>query len=144
VSRDTIRRQIVDFRCSSAVGLGLRQANSEDFAQRPHVREDNCYPKHLAPWEPWVWNNVPKAISGPYLLYCAFALWHFQARWWLVSLVAIVGAARCAIALKDRRKPLRQSDGQSADEEPTYCPGRLSMGRFLRGWGICMSVRLTA
>jgi hypothetical protein len=53
------------------------------------------------PWERWLWKDLPKTISGPYLLYCAFALWHFQVRWWLVSLVAIIGAGLCALALKD-------------------------------------------
>lgn len=37
----------------------------------------------LMPWENWVWRNVPKTILGPYLLYCAFAFWHFMrdTRW---------------------------------------------------------------
>ena len=30
--------------------------------------------------------KMPKAISGPYLLYCAFALWHFHVHWWLVHM----------------------------------------------------------
>src|SRR5450432_2806542 len=54
-----------------------------------------------APWEPWVWKNVPKAITGFYLLYCAFAFWHFHAPSWLVLLVAIIGAVVCAIALTE-------------------------------------------
>jgi hypothetical protein len=54
-----------------------------------------------APWEPWVWKSVPKTITGPYLLYCAFAFWHFHAHSWLVLLVAIIGAAVCAVALKE-------------------------------------------
>jgi hypothetical protein len=54
-----------------------------------------------APWEPWVWKNVPKTITGPYLLYCAFACWHFHAHSWLVLLVAIIGVAVCAAALKE-------------------------------------------
>jgi hypothetical protein len=53
------------------------------------------------PWERW-WRYLPKTISGPYLLYCAFASWHFHAHWWLVSLAAIVGSGLCAIAVKDR------------------------------------------
>lgn len=54
-----------------------------------------------APWEPWVWKNVPKTISGPYLLYCAFAFWHFHAHWWWVLLAAMLGAAVCGAALKE-------------------------------------------
>ncbi len=53
------------------------------------------------PWEPWVWKSVPKTIIGLYLLYCAFAFWHFHAHWWLVSLVAISGVGVCGIALRE-------------------------------------------
>ena len=59
------------------------------------------------PWESWVWKNVPKTIIGTYLLYCAFAFWHFHAHGWLVLVVAIAGVGVCSIALKeihDRRK----------------------------------------
>jgi hypothetical protein len=56
-----------------------------------------------APWEPWVWKNVPKAIIGPYLLYCAFAFWHFHAASWVVLLVAVIGAVVCAIAISGRQ-----------------------------------------
>jgi hypothetical protein len=52
-----------------------------------------------APWEPWVWKNVPKPITGSYLIYCAFAFWHFHAPSWLVQLAAIIGIVFCAIAL---------------------------------------------
>ena len=61
------------------------------------------------PWERWFWRDLPKTISGPYLLYCAFALWHFHARWWLILLVAIIGAGLCAIALKDGGKTWRST-----------------------------------
>jgi hypothetical protein len=54
-----------------------------------------------APWETWVWKNVPKAIIGPYLLYCAFAFWHFHARSWLVVLVATIGIVACVFAVKE-------------------------------------------
>jgi hypothetical protein len=63
-----------------------------------------------APWEGWFFRDLPKTISGPYLLYCAFALWHFHAPWWPVALLAIIGAALCAIALRDRWKPRRQPE----------------------------------
>jgi hypothetical protein len=62
------------------------------------------------PWERWLWKNLPKTISGPYLLYCAFALWHFHAHWWLVSLVAIVGAGVSALAVT--RSPRWKLDGR--------------------------------
>jgi hypothetical protein len=53
-----------------------------------------------APWEPGC-GNVPKATTGSYLLYCAFAFWHFHAPSWLVLLLAIIGVVVCAIALKE-------------------------------------------
>jgi hypothetical protein len=56
-----------------------------------------------APWERWVWKNVPGTITGPYLLYCAFAFWHFHAHSWLVLLVAFIGVVVCAIALGEIR-----------------------------------------
>jgi hypothetical protein len=66
----------------------------------------------LMPWEPWVWKHVPKTITGPYLLYCAFAFWHFRAPSQVVLLFAITGVVVCAIALKEihdrgklRRRP---------------------------------------
>jgi hypothetical protein len=52
---------------------------------------------------------MPKKIGGAYLLYCAFALWHFHARWWLILLVAVIGAGLCAIALKDGGKTWRST-----------------------------------
>ena len=55
----------------------------------------------LAPWEPWVWRNVPKTIAGPYLLYCAFAFWHFRAHSWIVLLFVTIGVLVCAVALKE-------------------------------------------
>jgi hypothetical protein len=57
----------------------------------------------LLPWESSVWKNVPKAITESYLLYCAFAFWHFHAHSWLMLLVAIIGVVVCAIALKEIR-----------------------------------------
>jgi hypothetical protein len=66
----------------------------------------------LQPWERWLWKDVPKTMSGAYLLYCAFAFWHFHTHWWLVLVLAILGAALCAIALKDIRdgKPWRRRE----------------------------------
>ena len=64
-----------------------------------------------APWEPWVAKNIPKSISGPYLLYCAFAFWHFHGRWWWVLCSALLGALICGVAFKeiyDRQRWLRR------------------------------------
>jgi hypothetical protein len=53
------------------------------------------------PWERWRgWAKVPKTVAGPYLLYCAFAAWHFQVHWWVVLIIALWGATVCAMALK--------------------------------------------
>jgi hypothetical protein len=57
------------------------------------------------PWEEWFWaREDAKTIGGAYLLYCAIALWHFHARWWLILLVVIVGASLCVIALRTARR----------------------------------------
>ena len=34
------------------------------------------------PWERWIpWGKIPKTVLGPYLLYLAFAAWHFKVGW---------------------------------------------------------------
>jgi hypothetical protein len=44
------------------------------------------------PWERWIpWSKLPLYLVGPYLLYCAFAAWHFGIHWWFVLIIAIVG-----------------------------------------------------
>jgi hypothetical protein len=37
-----------------------------------------------------------KELVGAYLLYCAFAFWHFHAPWLLVLVAAVLGAILCA------------------------------------------------
>jgi hypothetical protein len=54
-----------------------------------------------APWERWVWKNVPKTITGPYLPYCAFAFWHFHAHWWWVLCAALLGAVVGGVGLRE-------------------------------------------
>ena len=65
------------------------------------------------PWERWIpWRKLPKAVVGPYLLYCAFAAWHFNMHWWVVLIPAILGTAVCAAALKQiivRKRALQVS-----------------------------------
>lgn len=56
------------------------------------------------PWERWIPKKIPKKIIGPYLLYCAFAIWHFKQPWWIVSMVGLVGIAVSAAAIFDLRK----------------------------------------
>lgn len=44
------------------------------------------------PWEQWInWGRVPKYLLGPYLLYAAFAAWHFKFGWFVTSVAAIFG-----------------------------------------------------
>ena len=40
------------------------------------------------PWERWLPKYIPKKILGPYILYAAFAAWHFGMPWW-VTLIAV-------------------------------------------------------
>ena len=51
------------------------------------------------PWERWIPKKIPKAILGPYLLYCAFGSWYFKMPWWLVAVVVIWGIAISVIAV---------------------------------------------
>jgi hypothetical protein len=60
------------------------------------------------PWELWLIERVPRKIAGPYCLYCALVLWHFQARWWFIALAAVVGAGLMAVAIIERGKPWRR------------------------------------
>jgi len=44
------------------------------------------------PWESWIpWGKLPKLIFEPYLLYAAFAAWHFHAGAWFVLILVIAG-----------------------------------------------------
>ena len=56
------------------------------------------------PWEGWIPKIIPKTIIGPYLLYCAFAIWHFKQQWWIVSFVGLWGITVSAMAIFDLRK----------------------------------------
>lgn len=56
------------------------------------------------PWERWIPRKIPKKIIGPYLLYCAFAIWHFKQPWWIVLMAGLGGIAVSAMAIFDLRK----------------------------------------
>jgi hypothetical protein len=43
------------------------------------------------PSERGVLDTVPKHVLGPYLLFAAFAAWHFSFPWWTVLMVALIG-----------------------------------------------------
>lgn len=53
------------------------------------------------PWERW---DIPNKIVGPYLLFCAFAIWHFKQSWWVVLLYGLMGITLSANAVADLRK----------------------------------------
>ena len=65
------------------------------------------------PWEQWIPRKVPNKIIGPYLLYCAFALWHFKQPSWLTVPIALLGIVVCVMAFFDVRKSrqLREARG---------------------------------
>lgn len=46
------------------------------------------------PWEDWIPKKVPKMILGSYLLYAAFAAWHF---WHRPFTTLLVGGLRLAV-----------------------------------------------
>jgi hypothetical protein len=56
------------------------------------------------PWERWIPDKIANKIIGPYLLYCAFAIWHFKQLWWAVLLVGLMGITISAAAIFDLRK----------------------------------------
>jgi hypothetical protein len=58
----------------------------------------------ILPWERWIPKIIPKKIIGPYLLYCAFAIWHFKQPWWIVSFVGFWGITVSAMAILGLRK----------------------------------------
>ena len=60
------------------------------------------------PWERWLPAKVPKALLGPYLLYVAFAIWHFKLAWWAVLSVALMGTVFSILALIEITKKPQQ------------------------------------
>lgn len=51
------------------------------------------------PWERWLFEEVPEKILGLYLLYAAFAAWHFKWASWIVFLIGAFGVGCCVAAL---------------------------------------------
>jgi hypothetical protein len=70
----------------------------------------------VLPWELWLPKTIPNKIIGPYLLYCAFAVWHFKQPWWIVSMVGLVGIAVSAAAVFDLRKARKLKQAQERKE----------------------------
>jgi len=67
-------------------------------------------------WERWIPKVVPEKIIGPYLLYCAFAIWHFKQTWWAVLMVGLMGIGVSAAAIFGLRKArmLKQAQERKA------------------------------
>jgi hypothetical protein len=54
------------------------------------------------PWERFFEQAPPPGyVAGPYLLYAAFAAWHFKLPWWTVSLIALLGIIFSASAVRE-------------------------------------------
>jgi hypothetical protein len=56
------------------------------------------------PWERWIPRKVPNKIIGPYLLYCAFAVWYFTQPWLLIAVITFWGIVVCVMAVFDMQK----------------------------------------
>jgi hypothetical protein len=56
------------------------------------------------PWERWIPKMIPNKVMGPYLLYCAFAAWHFKEPWWAVLMVGLAGIGVSAAEIFALRK----------------------------------------
>jgi hypothetical protein len=54
------------------------------------------------PWETWISKKVPKHVLGPYLLYPAFAGWHFKLEPFVVILLVIFGVVSVGSAVLDK------------------------------------------
>jgi hypothetical protein len=57
------------------------------------------------PWERWIpWGKLPKAVLGPYLLYVAFAAWHFAFGWFVVLVTVVAGTVLSIMAFLEKVK----------------------------------------
>ena len=54
------------------------------------------------PWESWIPKKVPNYVLGPYLLWAAFAAWHFMWDAFVVILLAIFGVVALVSAALDK------------------------------------------
>jgi hypothetical protein len=52
----------------------------------------------------WIFDEVPKYLAGPYLLYAAFAAWHFKCEWWFIILLAAAGMVLSVLAIANKAK----------------------------------------
>jgi hypothetical protein len=56
------------------------------------------------PWGKWIFDEVPKYLTGPYLLYAAFTAWHFKCEWWFIILLAAAGMVLSVLAIANKAK----------------------------------------
>jgi hypothetical protein len=54
------------------------------------------------PWDEWIPKKVPKVILGPYILYAAFAAWHFKFGSFFVFIIVALGVGVTVAALIDK------------------------------------------
>jgi hypothetical protein len=54
------------------------------------------------PWEVWLPKRVPELFLGLYLLYVAFAAWHFKLPWWWVLVLAGCGTVALIASFQEK------------------------------------------
>jgi hypothetical protein len=65
------------------------------------------------PWESWLWDRLPKRLrklTGPYLIYGAFAAWHFKLHWWAILSPLVCGVVMSAWAVQEMIKAPQKND----------------------------------
>lgn len=81
----------------------------------------------VLPWERWIPKIISNKVIGPYLLYCTFAIWHFNQPRWIVSMVGLVGIGVAAAAIFDLRKARRLKQAQER---------KARISKQARGWPV--------
>ena len=67
------------------------------------------------PWERWLPRALPKFLLGPYMLYGAFAAWHFKLPWWCVLLLVAYGVVVFLLGVRERMKTKETSGVATPD-----------------------------
>jgi hypothetical protein len=67
------------------------------------------------PWGKWMpLDELPKGFTGLYLVYGAFAAWHFKFTWWVVLLLVLGGTGFLAAYVREKLKNRNSSSAKSA------------------------------
>jgi hypothetical protein len=66
------------------------------------------------PWHRWIdlrelWDEVPKSFIALYVLYGAFAAWHFKLKWYWVAVLLLAGSVLSVLALAERARDRARS-----------------------------------